>query len=137
VNPNNDVISASVDELRSAVGVLELPPPPSVVSCFFLKMIFKCYIIKKIYDCLTVSLTKQSKFRPKSALNDRIVSGTQTLRLKASSSRCSVVKMFLYLFTKKKLLTFFPWNHFHEKYFVKLISRKNYYLLRISMTKFF
>ena len=28
----NDVISASVDELRTAVGILELPPPPSVVS---------------------------------------------------------------------------------------------------------
>ena len=28
---NTDVISASVDELRSAVGVLELPPPPTVV----------------------------------------------------------------------------------------------------------
>jgi len=27
---NTDVISASVDELRSAVGVLELPPPPNV-----------------------------------------------------------------------------------------------------------
>ena len=26
------MISASVDELRSAIGVLELPPPPSVVS---------------------------------------------------------------------------------------------------------
>ena len=31
---NTDVISASVDELRSAIGVLELPPPPSVVSLF-------------------------------------------------------------------------------------------------------
>ena len=29
---NTDVISASVDELRSAVGVLELPPPPVMVS---------------------------------------------------------------------------------------------------------
>ena len=35
---NTDVISASVDELRSAVGVLELPPPPVMVS--FLKSIF-------------------------------------------------------------------------------------------------
>ncbi len=26
------MISASVDELRSAVGVLAVPPPPSVVS---------------------------------------------------------------------------------------------------------
>lgn len=38
---NTDVISASVDELRSAVGVLELPPPPVMVS--FLKSIFPTY----------------------------------------------------------------------------------------------
>ena len=28
------MISASVDELRSAINVLELPPPPSVVRPF-------------------------------------------------------------------------------------------------------
>jgi len=54
------VISASVDELRSAIGVLELPPPPSV-----------------------------SKIRPKSALNDRILSGAQTLRLKPKEPRAT------------------------------------------------
>ena len=84
MNPNTDVISASVDELRSAVGVLELPPPPSVVS-FFLNCLFKSVIIYFIKIFNYRFLTKQSKFRPKSALNDRIVSGTQTLRLKASS----------------------------------------------------
>ena len=38
------MISASVDELRSAVGVLELPPPPpSVVSSFI--TIFDCELV--------------------------------------------------------------------------------------------
>ena len=86
-------------------------------------MIFKCYIIKKIYDCFIVSLTKQSKFRPKSALNDRIVSGTQTLRLKASSSRCSVVKMFC-IYLQKKITNIFSVKSFSRKIFREIDFKK-------------
>ena len=83
------------------------------------------YYNKKIHDCFIVSLTKQSKFRPKSALNDRIVSGTQTLRLKASSSRCSVVKMFcIYLQKKKKITNIFSVKSFSRKIFREIDFKK-------------
>lgn len=42
---NTDVISASVDELRSAVGVLELPPPPVMVSLTFYSPFLNLFLI--------------------------------------------------------------------------------------------
>ena len=56
---NTDVISASVDELRSAVGVLELPPPPVMVS--FLKSIFPTLLFiffLKFFNYLVEDQTK-------------------------------------------------------------------------------
>ena len=81
-------VGSSVDELQRAVGGLELVPPP-LVSVeqkvpFWFSIVSSLLSHSLLFFCSAESQSRLRDLRPQSALNDRIGSGTQTLRVKVT-----------------------------------------------------